>query len=54
MNTFKGIVSTAVRLLVTGAAIVIGYNAGSTIWENGLGDKVAEKSRKVFSKKEEN
>ena len=54
MNTFKGIVSTAVTFLVAGAALMIGYNAGETIWENGLDDKVAEKARKVFSKKEEN
>ena len=53
MKTIKSMVGTVVTLLVSGAAIVIGYNAGSTIWENGLGARVAEKSQKVFSKKEE-
>lgn len=53
MGTIKNIVTTTVMYLVAGAATIIGISAGSAIWENGLGDKVTEKTQKVFSKKEE-
>ena len=53
MGFIKNLVGTALTFLVGGAAIVFGYSAGTTIWENGLGDKVAEKTQKTFSKKED-
>lgn len=53
MSTIKNIVVTGVSLAVSAAAWVIGSSTAKTAWENGLGNKVAEKSQKLFSKKEE-
>ena len=48
MSTIKNTIVSAAGSLLVGAASVIGMMAGYTIWENGLGDKVAEKTRKLF------
>jgi hypothetical protein len=50
MSTIKNIVGTVVSVTATAVAWVIGTNAGKTVWENGLGEKVAEKTSKWFSK----
>ena len=52
-DTVKGIVNAGIVYAVVGAAIVIGYNTATTVWENGLGDKVANVSKKLLSKKGE-
>ena len=52
-KTIKGIVNAGVVYTVVGAAIVIGYNTATTVWDNGLGDKVAKVSQKLLSKKGE-
>lgn len=52
-ETIKGIVKAGVVYAVVGAGIVIGYNTASTVWNNGLGDKVAKVSQKLLSKKGE-
>lgn len=46
-NIGKFIVNLFVTLIM-GAISVIGMLAGFTIWENGLGNKVAGKTRKLF------
>ena len=51
MLKVKNIVLTGVIYLVAGVTCIIGFNAGAAIWENGLGDKVSEKTRKLFHKK---
>lgn len=48
MSTIKNTVVSVASSLLVGAASVVGMLAGYTIWENGLGDKVAEKTRKLF------
>lgn len=48
MGIVKNTIVSLTSSLLIGAASVIGMMAGFTIWENGLGDKVAEKTRKVF------
>lgn len=50
MSTIKNIIVTFVLYVLMGIASVIGICAGSTIWANGLGDKVEEKTRKLFNK----
>lgn len=50
MNTLKNVVIGTVTYVVLSAACVIGMGVGGTLWENGLKDKVAEKSKKWFSK----
>lgn len=48
MSTIKNIAVSVGGSLLAGAASVIGMLAGFTIWENGLGGKVAEKTKKLF------
>lgn len=50
MKTLKDIVVTVVSVTATGVAWVVGTSAGKAAWENGLGDKVAAKTKKWFSK----
>ena len=50
MSTIKNIIVVGVTYFIVGASAVVGYNAGKTIWENGLGNKVAEKTGKLFNK----
>lgn len=52
MKTVKNIVVAGVTYVVLGASVVIGFAAGTTIWENGLQDKVAKVSKKLFKDKE--
>jgi hypothetical protein len=53
MNTMKNVAVSAVTIAASAVAWIIGTCAAQTAWENGLGDKVAEKSKKLFSKKKE-
>lgn len=50
-NFIKNVVTTAIVMVVASAATVIGKNAGTSVWQNGLGNKVDQKSRKIFTKK---
>lgn len=50
MSTVKNLVTTWVMYLVSGILSVIGMLAGFAIWNNGLGDKVEEKTRKLFKR----
>lgn len=52
-KVIKNIVVTGLTLMVSAAAVVFGKGVAETVWENGLGNKVAEKSHKLFSKKKE-
>ena len=51
MSTIKNIFVTFILYILMGIASVIGIAAGTTIWSNGLGDKVEEKTRQLFNKK---
>ena len=48
MSTIKNAVVNLGVTLIAGAVSVIGMLAGFAIWNNGLGDKVEEKTRKLF------
>lgn len=50
MSTIKNAVVNVTMTLMAGAVSVIGMLAGFTIWNNGLGDKVEEKTRQLFKK----
>ena len=50
MSTIKNIVVGTITYLVLSAAAVIGIGVGGTVWENGLKDKVEEKTKQWFSK----
>lgn len=50
MSTIKNLVTTWIMYLVSGILSVIGMLAGFAIWNNGLGDKVEEKTKQLFNK----
>lgn len=50
MSTIKNILVTAISVTVTSIAWVVGTGVGKTIWENGLEDKVRNKTQELFSK----
>lgn len=50
MSTIKNVFASLIMTLLAGVASVIGMLAGFVIWDNGLGEKVAEKSRKLFNR----
>lgn len=50
MSTIKNVFVTFVLYLLAGIASVVGMLAGFTIWGSGLGDKVEEKTKKLFNK----
>ena len=50
MSTIKNFIVNLFTTLILGIASVFGMLAGFTIWNNGLGDKVAAKTRKLFKK----
>lgn len=50
MNTVKNLVIGVISSAALGAATIIGFGIGSTLLENGLQEKVAEKAQKWFSK----
>lgn len=49
-DAIKGIVKAGIVYAVVGASMVIGYNTATTVWNNGLGDKVAKVSKKLLTK----
>lgn len=53
MKFVTNIIKLGAIYTVVIASAVIGYNAGETIWENGLGDKVKNGSKKLFKKEKE-
>ena len=50
MSTIKNIFVSAVTYATLSAAAVIGLGVGGVLWENGLEEKVREKTKKLFSK----
>lgn len=50
MSTIKNLITTWIMYLVSGILSVIGMLAGFTIWNNGLGDKVEEKTKAFFKR----
>lgn len=50
MSTIKNTITSLFMTLIAGAVSVIGMLAGFTIWNNGLGDKVEEKTKKFFNR----
>ena len=50
MSIFKKVITDMIATLLVGVASVIGMLAGFTIWTNGLGDKVEEKTKRLFNK----
>ena len=48
MSTIKNMVVSFILTLISGVLSVLGMLAGFAIWNNGLGDKVEEKTRKLF------
>lgn len=52
-NFIKSIATTCIIMLVASAASVIGKNAGTVVWQNGLGNKFEKRTQKIFTKKEE-
>ena len=50
MNTIKSIVVDAITYATLSAAAIIGLGVGGVVWENGLEEKVREKTKKLFSK----
>lgn len=51
MKFVSGIIATTIVYTVVGASLTIGVKAAKTVYENGLGDKVAETSKKLFHRK---
>jgi hypothetical protein len=45
-------IKNAVAVFALGAAYIIGFKTGETVWDAGLDDLVEEKAKKLFSKKE--
>ena len=50
MSTIKNLVAGIIYSAAVGAATIIGFGIGTTLLENGLQEKVAEKAQKWFSK----
>lgn len=50
MSTIKNIFVGAVTYVTLSAAAVIGLGVGGVLWENGLEEKVRDKTKKLFSK----
>lgn len=50
MSTVKNVFVSLIMTLITAIVSVFGMLAGYTIWNNGLGDKVANKTRKLFNR----
>lgn len=50
MSTIKNVILGAFATLITGLLSVIGMLAGFAIWDNGLGETVAEKTKQLFKK----
>lgn len=53
MSTIKDFIVGLAKTLIAGAVSVIGMLAGFAIWNNGLGDKVEKKTRKLFKIEQE-
>jgi hypothetical protein len=51
MSAIKNFIVGLFANMIMAAAAVIGMLAGAAMWENGLGDKVAAKAKKLFNKK---
>ena len=52
-DIIKGIVKAGVVYAVVGTGLIIGHKTATTVWNNGLGDKVVKVSQKLLSKKGE-
>lgn len=50
MSTVKNLFINLITTLLAGAVSVVGMLAGFAIWNNGLGDKVEKKTKKLFKK----
>ena len=51
MSTVKNLIVSLLTTLMVGVASVFGMLAGFAIWNNGLGERVEEKTRKLFNRK---
>lgn len=51
MKIVSNVIATMFVYTVVGAGLVLGTKAAQTVYENGLGDKVAEASKKLFQRK---
>lgn len=50
MSDIKNVILGAFATLLTGLCSIIGMMAGFVIWDNGLGDAIAEKTQQLFKK----
>ena len=51
MKFVSNVIATTVTYAVIGVGLVLGTKAAQTMYENGLGDKVTEVSKKLFQRK---
>lgn len=51
MKLVSSIIATTVTYAVIGAGLVLGTKAAQTVYENGLGDKITDVSKKLFQRK---
>ena len=50
MSAIKNFIVGLFANMIMAAAAVIGMLAGAAMWENGLGDKVVTRAKKLFKK----
>lgn len=50
MTYLKNLVMGIISTLLIGIASVFGMLAGFALWNNGLGEKLEEKTRKLFNR----
>lgn len=53
MSTIKNVLGYCVYSFAAAALSVIGLCAGITVWNNGLGELVEEKTKTLFNRQEE-
>ena len=51
MKFVKNVITMTVTYAVIGAGLVLGTKVAQTAFDNGLGDKVTEVSKKLFQRK---
>lgn len=51
MNFVKNTIAIVFTYTIIGAGLVLGTKAAQTVYENGLGDKIANGSKKLFQRK---
>ena len=51
MKLVTNVIATYVTYMVIGAGLMLGLKTGQTVYENGLGDKVKNVSKKLLQGK---